>query len=78
MLLALYRRHGRLPMSREALFESVWGLENEGEMRAVEVYVCRLRKKLGSETIKNIWGHGYSLAPDAAKRVKEQLDILPS
>ena len=34
------------------------------------VYICKLRKVLGYEAIKNHWGSGYSLTPTALAEVR--------
>jgi len=34
------------------------------------VYICKLRKVLGYDAIKNHWGSGYSLTPDALAQVR--------
>ena len=34
------------------------------------VYICKLRKVLGYEAIKNHWGSGYSLTPAALIQVR--------
>lgn len=49
--------------TREKLLERVWGYEYEGNTRAVDILIQRLRKKLGvySEQLKTIYGVGYKL-----------------
>lgn len=34
------------------------------------VYICKLRKVMGYEAIKNHWGSGYSLTPTALSEVR--------
>ena len=47
--------------TREKLLKRVWGYEFEGNTRAVDILIQRLRKKLGvySECLKTIYGVGY-------------------
>jgi two-component system OmpR family response regulator/two-component system response regulator QseB len=49
-------------VSREKLEEKLYGWNEEVESNTVEVYIHSLRKKLGTEFIKNIRGVGYKLA----------------
>jgi len=52
-------------ISKEQIYEKVWGLDNESESNNLEAYILFIRKKLksiGSETqIKAIIGLGYKL-----------------
>jgi len=49
--------------TREKLLESVWGYAFEGNTRAVDILIQRLRKKLGpyAENLRTIYGVGYKL-----------------
>lgn len=49
--------------TREKLLERVWGYEFEGNTRAVDILIQRLRKKLGpyAESLKTVYGVGYKL-----------------
>ncbi len=48
-------------ITRDALLESVWGYEETGETRTVDVHIKTLRQKLGSgaDIIKTVRGVGY-------------------
>lgn len=48
-------------VSRGELVSAAWGVDFEGDPGTVDVYVNRLRKKLGRKTIKNIRGVGFQL-----------------
>lgn len=52
-------------VSREKLEEKLYGWNEEIESNTVEVYIHSLRKKLGTEFIKNIRGVGYKLASNS-------------
>ncbi len=54
---------GRL-FSRSAILERVWGLAFEGDDRIVDVYVRRIRRKLGEDTIETVRGAGYRCPED--------------
>jgi len=51
--------------SRELLLENIWGYDYEGDTRAVDDTVKRLRKKLRGKgalpEIAAVWGYGYRL-----------------
>ena len=56
-----------VPVTREVLLEKVWNYEYYGDIRTVDVTVCRIREKLGdsiknSKIIINKRGIGYYLA----------------
>ena len=56
-----------VPVTREVLLETVWNYEYYGDIRTVDVTVCRIREKLGDSTknskiIINKRGIGYYLA----------------
>jgi DNA-binding response OmpR family regulator len=48
-------------LSREAIEEIVYGWGREIGSNAVEVHLHHLRKKLGSQAIRNIRGVGYRI-----------------
>ena len=64
-LLEFFVRHPRQVLSREVLFERVWGSDFLGESNLIDVHVMRLREKLeaGGEPrlIQTVRGVGYSL-----------------
>jgi len=51
------------PFSREMLLEKIWGLDYEGEERAIDDTIKRIRKKIREKgarpRLTTIWGHGY-------------------
>ena len=59
----LMRSPGKV-FSREALLNTVWGLDYQGEERTVDVHIRRLREKIEHDTsqpefIITKWGVGY-------------------
>jgi two-component system OmpR family response regulator len=52
-------RHARVIVSKEQIEDSLYAFGAEIESNAVEVYVSRLRKKLGRNAIETIRGLGY-------------------
>ncbi len=53
------------PFSREKLLEEIWGFDYEGENRAVDDTVKRIRKKIREKgalpELSTVWGYGYKL-----------------
>ncbi len=50
-------------LSREQLLDLVWGYDDYGETRTVDVHVASLRKELKASrlSIETVWGIGYKL-----------------
>ena len=59
------KSHAGDVVTKRALLEHVWDFEFEGDPNIVEVYVSRLRRKIGGTTdapiIETIRGAGYRL-----------------
>ena len=62
LLLCLVRNRGMV-LSREQLLIKCWGYDYEGDSRAVDTHIKRLREKLGSASacIKTVIKSGYKL-----------------
>ena len=62
-LLTCLMRNRNMVMSREQLLVKCWGYDYEGESRAVDTHIRRLREKLGSygACIKTVIKAGYKL-----------------
>src|SRR3954451_21811552 len=68
VLIALARREGRV-LTREELFETVWGGRLRSDDRSVDVYVHKLRAKLARalpewQFIHTHFGFGYRFAAE--------------
>ena len=48
-------------MGREALLLRCWGHDSDVGEKIVDVYVMKLRAKLGSYAIRTVWGVGWVL-----------------
>ena len=48
-------------LSKESLFDHVYGFEGEAESNVIEVYINRLRAKIGRHLIRTRRGQGYVL-----------------
>jgi two-component system response regulator MprA len=64
-LLELFLRHPRQVLTRDMIFDHVWGYDFGGESNIIEVYVRYLRQKLESSSehrlIHTVRGMGYVL-----------------
>jgi two-component system response regulator MtrA len=60
LLAALARRPGAA-VTRGALVDAALDGEREGALRALDVHISRLRRKLGAEVVETVWGVGYRL-----------------
>jgi two-component system, OmpR family, response regulator MprA len=67
-LLALFLQHPRQVLTRELLFERVWGYDFDGQSNVLDVYVGHLRNKLEAEgeprLLHTVRGVGYVLRED--------------
>src|SRR6476619_2849396 len=71
LLAALARREGKI-VSRDELYETVWGSPLRGQDRSVDVYVHKLRSKLAVALpdwafIHTHFGFGYRFQPEASQ-----------
>ena len=64
-LLELFLRHPRQVLTRDMIFDRVWGYDFGGESNIIEVYIRYLRQKLETEDeprlIHTVRGMGYVL-----------------
>jgi DNA-binding response OmpR family regulator len=68
-LLEYLMRHSGRPVPREIIGEQVWGAEWDGLTNVIDVFVCRLRKKVEPDgaprLLHPVRGVGYLVASDA-------------
>ena len=62
-------RRGRV-VSKETFLDHLYGGIDEPEMKIIDVFICKLRKKIGREThdtalIETVWGRGYRVNAEA-------------
>lgn len=61
-LLELILIRGPVTVTKEQLFNALYAGRDEPELKIIDVFVCKLRKKLGEhgpKIIKTVWGRGY-------------------
>jgi two-component system cell cycle response regulator CtrA len=65
-------------LTKEMFLNHLYGGIDEPELKIIDVFVCKLRKKLaqaagGDNYIETVWGRGYVLKePDASSKFVEQ------
>jgi DNA-binding response OmpR family regulator len=63
----LYLLLARSPnvVSKDAIFNVVWPIDSDVDTKIIDVYVCKLRNKLGLDAevgfLKTVWGRGYQV-----------------
>lgn len=64
VLALLYRRRAIVPKGQvwDALYSNG---QSEPDLKIIDVWICKLRLKLGKDAIKTTWGQGYRLTPEA-------------
>ena len=65
MLELLALRKG-MTLSKEMFLNNLYGGMDEPELKIIDVFICKLRKKLanasgGKDYIETVWGRGYML-----------------
>lgn len=60
-LLLLFTQNKDLVLSREIILEKVWGFDYEGDLRAIDTSIKRLREKLQTAAayVETVRGYGY-------------------
>lgn len=67
----LYARGGMLA-SKEQILHALYGQQDdEPEIKIIDVFICKVRAKLGGDTIVTEWGRGYRLSAEGLKMVEE-------
>jgi DNA-binding response OmpR family regulator len=74
ILLMLYAARGRV-VSKHFMDDQMTLYKNKERMsdRAIEVQIHHLRRKIGYDLIKNVWGLGYLLTEEGRRLVGEAL-----
>ncbi len=66
LLLLLTSKPSRL-FTREEIFQHLWGSEIVVSDRTIDVYIRKLREKIGDNRIKTVKGIGYKFEPDTVQ-----------
>jgi len=65
-------------LTKEMFLNHLYGGMDEPELKIIDVFICKLRKKLslatdGENYIETVWGRGYVLREPVVKRQAEQI-----
>ena len=65
-ILELLSRHKGTTVTKETFLNHLYGGRNEPEIKIIDLYISKLRKKLaqasgGQHFIETVWGRGYVL-----------------
>ncbi|MER8791419.1 response regulator [Mesorhizobium sp. M0983] len=75
VVICLRRRPGAV-VSKATIEEELSSLGSEIESNTVEVYVSRLRKKIGRKRIATVRGVGYSFVPESGNGITHHVDLV--
>ena len=64
-ILEYFMRHPGEALTRRRLIDHVWDYAYQGDSNVVDVYIRRLRARLGEETLETVRGVGYRLCDRA-------------
>jgi two-component system cell cycle response regulator CtrA len=68
-------------LAKESFLNHLYGGIDEPELKIIDVFVCKLRKKLsaagGRQYIETVWGQGYTLKDPPAAPTTETLEAQP-
>ena len=61
-------------LTKESFLNHLYGGMNEPDMKIIDVFICKLRKKLanasgGKDYIETVWGRGYVIREPAENAV---------
>jgi two-component system cell cycle response regulator CtrA len=67
-------------LTKEMFLNHLYGGMDEPELKIIDVFICKLRKKLGRATggenyIETVWGRGYVLRDPEPARMAEKIAI---
>ena len=79
-LLVLLGLRKEMTLTKEVILNQLYGGLDEPEIKIIDVFVCKLRKKLanasrGKSYIETVWGRGYMLRQPTNE---EELQIIPT
>jgi two-component system cell cycle response regulator CtrA len=68
-------------LTKEMFLNHLYGGMDEPELKIIDVFICKLRKKLteateGENYIDTVWGRGYVLRDPVAKTIEVSRDVI--
>ena len=75
IVLILHRRKGAV-VNKESLLSALYDNSPETPaIKIIDVFVCKIRAKVGADFIATAWGHGYRLTPSGMAQVSAVLGM---
>lgn len=74
MLAYLYSRGGMTASKEQILFAVYQQSPETPEIKIVDVFICKIRAKIGADLILTEWGRGYRLSAEGLAAVKAVLE----
>lgn len=74
LLMVLYACQNRI-LTKEALLTAVYDERDEPNIKIIDVFVCKIRGKIGYSAIDTLWGRGYQLSPSGVAAVEKALRV---
>jgi len=73
LLDALFARSGAV-VTKQGLMDAMYGGMDEPECKIIDVFVCKLRNKIGRPAIGTSWGLGYFLTDQGVAACEEAIE----
>ena len=71
-ILQILMMRKNMVLTKEAILSSLYGGMDEPELKIIDVFICKMRKKLAAagapNVIGTVWGRGYSIRDTASDR----------
>jgi two-component system cell cycle response regulator CtrA len=64
-------------LTKEVILNALYGGMDEPEVKIIDVFICKLRKKIGPGIVETIWGRGYCLRDRETPKVGAPLTSNP-
>jgi two-component system, cell cycle response regulator CtrA len=80
-LLQVLMLRKNMVLTKDAILTQLYGGMDEPELKIVDVFVCKIRKKLAqaglNDFIGTVWGRGYTVRDQAGSNVRPETPLTP-
>jgi two-component system cell cycle response regulator CtrA len=80
-LLQLLMLRKNMVMTKDAILTQLYGGMDEPELKIIDVFVCKIRKKLAAvglgDFIGTVWGRGYTVRDQARDSTRPEMPFMP-
>ena len=63
-------------VSKGVLFDSLYTSAEIPEIKIIDVYICKIRAKIGKNAFTTVWAVGYGLTPEGKARIDSAMEAL--